>query len=102
MGRVLKEGADLMKNTNSGNVRIDFAPEDLMDLNPEEEKALLEKRQKEIEEYDKTCKEIDDRQMRGVCVYCGGSFEGLFVKKCRLCGKKKNYTKNDPIGSLHL
>jgi len=28
---------------------------------------------------------------RGVCTGCGGKFKGLFVKKCSMCGKKKDY-----------
>ncbi len=28
---------------------------------------------------------------KGVCAYCGGTFSGLFNKKCRICGKEKNY-----------
>ncbi|MBE6530027.1 MAG: hypothetical protein E7680_05460 [Ruminococcaceae bacterium] len=31
------------------------------------------------------------RQRDGRCVYCGGRFKGLFVKKCSECGEKKNY-----------
>ena len=30
------------------------------------------------------------RQMN-VCQYCGGSFKGLFSKKCRVCGRPKDY-----------
>ena len=31
------------------------------------------------------------RQMN-VCQYCGGSFIGLFSKKCKVCGRPKDYT----------
>ena len=27
----------------------------------------------------------------GLCSYCGGTFEGSFIKKCMICGKKKDY-----------
>jgi hypothetical protein len=27
----------------------------------------------------------------GLCSYCGGTFEGTFIKKCMICGKKKDY-----------
>lgn len=26
-----------------------------------------------------------------VCQYCGGVFTGLFNKKCKVCGKPKDY-----------
>ena len=28
---------------------------------------------------------------RGLCQYCGGSFKGLFAKKCANCGRPKDY-----------
>lgn len=28
---------------------------------------------------------------KGLCQYCGGKFGGFFVKKCKECGKKKDY-----------
>lgn len=31
-------------------------------------------------------KVMDDRKAKGVCPYCGGSYKGLFSKKCVLCG----------------
>ena len=30
-------------------------------------------------------------RVRGLCQYCGGSFSGLFVKKCTKCGRSKDY-----------
>lgn len=39
--------------------------------------------------------EIEQQKMRyrqmNVCQYCGGSFNGLFNKKCKVCGKPKDY-----------
>lgn len=32
-----------------------------------------------------------ERREKGVCQYCGGDFKGLFIKKCAVCGKKKDY-----------
>ena len=32
-----------------------------------------------------------DRRKRNVCQQCGGSFKGLFTKKCSSCGMKKDY-----------
>lgn len=31
------------------------------------------------------------RQEKGLCIFCGGVFIGLFNKKCKVCGKEKNY-----------
>ena len=31
------------------------------------------------------------RRGRGVCVYCGGSFKGVFSKTCSQCGRPKDY-----------
>ena len=31
------------------------------------------------------------RQERNVCQHCGGSFKGIFTKKCARCGKPKDY-----------
>ena len=30
-------------------------------------------------------------RVQGLCQYCGGSFSGLFVKKCTKCGRSKDY-----------
>ena len=30
----------------------------------------------------------------GKCPYCGGEFEGVLVKKCVQCGRKKDYFSN--------
>lgn len=39
--------------------------------------------------------EIEQQKMRyrqmNVCQHCGGSFNGLFNKKCKVCGKPKDY-----------
>ena len=32
------------------------------------------------------------RRAAGLCQHCGGSFKGLFTKKCINCGKAKDYT----------
>ena len=31
------------------------------------------------------------RRQQGVCQYCGGTFNGLFTKKCSNCGRVKDY-----------
>lgn len=37
------------------------------------------------------CKLIELRTRKGVCLYCGGQFKGVFEKKCTQCGLGKNY-----------
>jgi len=32
-----------------------------------------------------------ERRQRGVCQHCGGTFTGLFSKKCSVCGKPKDF-----------
>lgn len=36
-------------------------------------------------------REVYEREVMGVCRYCGGKFKGLFSKVCTSCGKKKDY-----------
>lgn len=31
------------------------------------------------------------RREQGACQFCGGTFKGLFVRKCSVCGRRKNY-----------
>ena len=33
----------------------------------------------------------EKRRNNKLCLFCGGKFKGLFVKKCSVCGEKKNY-----------
>ena len=33
----------------------------------------------------------DYRRRKGLCQHCGGSFKGLFTKKCSKCTRVKNY-----------
>lgn len=32
-----------------------------------------------------------ERREKGFCQYCGGEFKGLLIKKCSICGKRKDY-----------
>ncbi len=32
----------------------------------------------------------EKRKKETVCQYCGGKFKGLLIKKCSLCGQKKD------------
>lgn len=58
-----------------------------------EEVRKLEELQKA--EVAKAKKEDEQQKMRyrqmNVCQYCGGSFNGLFSKKCKVCGRPKDY-----------
>lgn len=33
----------------------------------------------------------DERESKGACRYCGGSFKGIFKKNCSVCGRHKDY-----------
>lgn len=48
---------------------------------------------KTIEEERKRAKTdtINKYCAQGLCKYCGGTFKGLFTKKCASCGKEKDY-----------
>lgn len=50
----------------------------------EEEKAAALKRQEEQRERQR-------RRDAGLCQHCGGTFKGLFSKKCISCGVRKDY-----------
>ena len=47
----------------------------------EEEKQIIKKSKEEKRVW----------RSNGVCQYCGGTFKGLFSKKCSVCGKPKDY-----------
>ena len=32
-----------------------------------------------------------ERRAKKLCQHCGGKFKGIFSKKCKSCGKKKDY-----------
>lgn len=58
----------------------------------EEARQLEEQRRAEGE---KVLQEVEQQKIRykqmNVCQYCGGVFTGLFNKKCKVCGKPKDY-----------
>lgn len=33
----------------------------------------------------------NEYSQKGLCAYCGGTFKGVFTKKCSKCGREKNY-----------
>lgn len=35
--------------------------------------------------------QIASRRFQNLCQYCGGTFKGMFSKKCTNCGKEKDY-----------
>jgi len=54
------------------------------------EEAEREKRRQE-EEHQEDLRRKAARRQKGVCQYCGGTFNGLFTKKCSNCGRVKDY-----------
>lgn len=57
------------------------------------EAAQKEEDTRKAEEAKK--QEVEQQKMRyrqiNICQYCGGSFNGIFNKKCKVCGKPKDY-----------
>lgn len=48
-------------------------------------------RQQTTTQYNNSQSITSQRKQQGLCQYCGGSFNGLFIKKCSKCGKTKDY-----------
>lgn len=82
---------------------FDIRPAIWVDMLTSEEHAEIEKKERE-----RKAREEKERQERerleqqrlalerkrredGVCQYCGGDFKGLFIKKCAVCGRRKDY-----------
>lgn len=63
------------------------------ELRKAEEARQLEEQRRAEEEKD--LQEAEQQKIRykqmNVCQYCGGAFTGLFNKKCKVCGKPKDY-----------
>lgn len=63
------------------------------ELRKAEEARQLEEQRRAEEE--KVLQEVEQQKIRykqmNVCQYCGGAFTGLFNKKCKVCGKPKDY-----------
>ena len=63
------------------------------ELRKAEEARQLEEQRRAEEE--KVLQEAEQQKIRykqmHVCQYCGGTFTGLFNKKCKVCGKPKDY-----------
>lgn len=57
----------------------------------EERKEKQEQAIKAAEEKRKTEALKAERREKGVCQYCGGEFKGWLIKKCSVCGKRKDY-----------
>lgn len=56
----------------------------------EREEAERERRKQE-EARQEDLRRKAGRRQQGVCQYCGGTFSGLFTKKCSNCGRVKDY-----------
>ncbi len=54
------------------------------------EEAERERRRQE-EERQEDLRRKAARRQKGVCQYCGSTFNGLFTKKCSNCGRVKDY-----------
>ena len=61
----------------------------------EERKIAEEKRVAEEKRIAEEKKRIEEQKVayrqKGLCQHCGGTFKGLFTKKCSACGKEKDY-----------
>lgn len=58
----------------------------------EEERKLEELQKAEVAKAKQQAEQQKKRyRQMNVCQYCGGSFKGLFSKKCRVCGRPKDY-----------
>lgn len=49
------------------------------------------RKERETAEREKQERLTEQRRANGFCLHCGGRFEGLFVKKCRICKRTKDY-----------
>ena len=59
----------------------------------EEERKLEELQKAEVAKAKQQAEQQKKRyRQMNVCQYCGGSFIGLFSKKCKVCGRPKDYT----------
>lgn len=56
-----------------------------------EKRAEQIKKEKEAEAAKAAEQERRRRMAAGKCQHCGGSFKGLFSKKCEICKKPKDY-----------
>ena len=63
----------------------------------EQRKAEEARKQEELQKAEeaRAKQEAEQQKIRyrqmNVCQYCGGAFNGLFNKKCKVCGKPKDY-----------
>ena len=56
-----------------------------------EEKRIAEEKQRIAEEKQRIAEKKATYRSKGLCQHCGGTFKGLFTKKCSNCGKEKDY-----------
>ena len=89
-----------LKSVESRNIQsIKESIEDLSKLgNYKDSKIKIEQLKKKVVALEKEAAEmrhIAEKQtayrLQNVCQYCGGTFKGLFTKKCSNCGKAKDY-----------
>lgn len=77
-----------MREVSYSDLNIAFLP--LINVLDKERREAEEKKQKELE-YQRLLKQKKVWQEEGACQHCGGSFKGLFRKKCVQCGIRKDY-----------
>lgn len=96
-----EDKAKLQSGGYGGN--FDIRPAIWVDMLTSEEHAEIEKKERERKAREEKERQEQERleQQRlalerkrredGVCQYCGGDFKGLFIKKCAVCGRRKDY-----------
>ena len=52
---------------------------------------IEEERKFKLEENKRIEEQKSEYRSKGVCQHCGGTFKGLFAKKCTNCGREKDY-----------
>ena len=55
------------------------------------EEEMKRKAEQEAKRKAKENKIREKRKAKNLCQHCGGSFKGIFIKKCRQCNKRKDY-----------
>ena len=57
----------------------------------EREMARRFAEEKKQQEDEKKRRQQEEYRSKGLCQHCGGTFKGMFTKKCTSCGKEKDY-----------
>ena len=96
-----EDKAKLQSGGYGGN--FDIRPAIWVDMLTSEEHAEIEKKERERKAREEKERQEQEgleqqrltlerkRREDGVCQHCGGEFKGLFMKKCAVCGQRKDY-----------